>query len=701
MIRCLVQITLERRTMAQIHVLDQHTINQIAAGEVIERPASVVKELVENAIDAGSNAITVEIKDGGISLIRVTDNGKGILRDEVKIAFLRHATSKIKTATDLLYVNSLGFRGEALSSISAISKVELVTKTDGNLTGVRYQIHGGKEAGYEEIGCPEGTTFLVRDLFYNVPARKKFLKSASTEASHVDTLMQRIALSHPNVSFKFINNGQMKLQTSGNGNLKDIIYHIYGRDAVLSLIPIQAENEICKIDGFVGKPVFSRGNRGFENYFVNGRFIKNQIITQAIEEAYKTFTMVHKYPFTSLNLTIDNSLIDVNVHPAKLEVRFRNGEELFSFIADTIKTALKEQELIPNIPAVMTKSSFEQSSSNGKMLAREKSAEPFEKRRIQEEREKIAHEGNFLKEYVQPINPYSIKNPEVGERIIETAKGLVDRMIPDKMPERSKTEDNLSEQAIIESEKPIEEISSEIRNMEQIKSIETLVESPKNSVQEKTTYPIEPEISIVAEEQASFLSEVAKQKYRLIGQLFRTYWLFEFDHQLYILDQHAAHEKVNYEKLMKDYKNREICSQQLAPPILLTLTMQEQTILEQFSSYFKELGFCIEPFGGNEYKISAVPTTLYGMEDKEAFLTLLDSISEDTELVDPEKITDRIATMACKASVKGNQKLSYQEVEALMEQLMGLENPYTCPHGRPTIISMSQTEIEKRFKRIQ
>lgn len=336
--------------MAQIHVLDQHTINQIAAGEVIERPASVVKELVENAIDAGSNAITVEIKEGGISLIRVTDNGKGIIRDEVKIAFLRHATSKIKTAEDLLYVNSLGFRGEALSSIAAIAKVELVTKTDGDLTGVRYQIHGGKEAGYEEIGCPEGTTFLVRDLFYNVPARKKFLKSPATEASHIDTLMQRIALSHPNISFKFIHNGQMKLQTSGNGNVKDIIYHIYGREAALSLLPLKAQRETIAVEGFIGKPIFSRGNRGFENYFVNGRFIKNKIITQAIEEAYRTFTMVHKYPFTALNITIDNSLIDVNVHPAKLEVRFRNGEEIFAFLTEIIRKTLTEQELIPNVP---------------------------------------------------------------------------------------------------------------------------------------------------------------------------------------------------------------------------------------------------------------------------------------------------------------------------------------------------------------
>lgn len=687
---------IERSHMAQIHVLDQHTINQIAAGEVIERPASVVKELVENAIDAGSNAITVEIKEGGISLIRVTDNGKGIIRDEVKIAFLRHATSKIKTAEDLLYVNSLGFRGEALSSIAAIAKVELVTKTDGDLTGVRYQIHGGKEAGYEEIGCPEGTTFLVRDLFYNVPARKKFLKSPATEASHIDTLMQRIALSHPNISFKFIHNGQMKLQTSGNGNVKDIIYHIYGREAALSLLPLKAQREIIAVEGFIGKPIFSRGNRGFENYFVNGRFIKNKIITQAIEEAYRTFTMVHKYPFTALNITIDNSLIDVNVHPAKLEVRFRNGEEIFAFLTEIIRKTLTEQELIPDVPIgkiekkreiVLNGTSLNgtNENKNHEIFAPKTFAEPFEKQRIQQENE-------FLKEYVKPINPYSLKNPKVGDRFIESAKGLVDQMIPDKMPKQI--------EHIEEKEK---QENQELQKVQKSFSMETPMEVaiPKEypMSEEKEVQLSEP--SIIAEEQLTFLEESVKPKKRLIGQLFKTYWLFEFENQLYILDQHAAHEKINYERLMKEYKNREICSQQLAPPILLTLTMQEQTILEEYKSYFKQLGFHIEPFGGNEYRITAVPATLYGMEDKEAFLTLLDSISTDMEITDPEKITDRIATMACKASVKGNQKLSYEEVEALMEQLMTLENPYTCPHGRPTIISMSQTEIEKRFKRIQ
>lgn len=665
--------------MSHIQVLDQHTINQIAAGEVIERPASVVKELVENAIDAGANTITVEIKEGGSSLIRVTDNGKGIVRDEVKIAFLRHATSKIRTATDLLYVSSLGFRGEALSSIAAIAKVELITKTDGDLTGVRYQIHGGKEAGYEEIGCPEGTTFLIRELFYNVPARKKFLKSAQVEASHIDTLLQRIALSHPTISFKFINNGQIKLQTSGNGNVKDIIYHLYGREAMLSLLPLQAENDICKVEGFIGKPSFSRGNRGFEHYFVNGRFIKNPMITQAIEEAYKTFTMVHKYPFTAFHITIDNALLDVNVHPAKLEVRFRNSDELFSFLVQAIRNTLEEIELIPSI------SSQEEHTKKHNIATKKvfHTAEPFEKNRIQEEQKQ---------HYVPPVNPYSMKNREIGEKFIETAKEMVDTMIPD--------EKLSSSHETVQPLQPMEPVSVQNQEHDQLLKQEQKQQASQTAA---IDYPIQQEELLFVSEakQESFLSEITKPKHRLIGQLFKTYWLFEYEQQLYILDQHAAHEKVHYETLMQDYEKKEICSQQLIPPILLTLTMQEQTVLETYRSYFEELGFHIEPFGGKEYKISAVPTTLYGMNDKEAFLTLFDSISEDTEVVTPEKITDKIASMACKAAVKGNQTLSYQEVEALMEQLMELEHPYTCPHGRPTIISMSQTEIEKRFKRIQ
>lgn len=723
--------------MAKINLLDQYTINQIAAGEVIERPASVVKELVENAIDAGSNAITVEIKGGGIPFIRVTDNGSGIVKEDVKTAFLRHATSKIREANDLLYVNSLGFRGEALSSIASIAKVELITKTSGDLTGVRYEIHGEEEISFEEIGCPEGTTFLIRDLFFNVPARRKFLKSPSSEASYVETAMQRFALSNPNVAFKFINQGQIKLQTSGNGNLKDVIYHIYGREASMSLIPIEEENDLFKVEGFIGKPEFSRGNRGYETYFVNGRFIKDKTITKGIEEGYKNFTMVHKYPFTVLNFTVDHALLDVNVHPAKLEVRFRQSDELFLFLVQAIRKNLGKQELIPSV-------SFDKEKKTAPSVWEKKTAEPFEQNRIwKEEKQQDRSEEETTK---KQENPYSMKNPEVGEAWIEQAKSFVDIMIGEKKENISDIDTQERTYGIREEEKcplsveqksstsEFSRLSENISNdMETLGKIEpsivgnfilqkkeeqvqekgqsnvvkypTLQEEPVQNVQEQEEYGTDlvlPEvISTNQEEQKTFLSQVATKSYRLIGQLFKTYWLFEWDNQLFILDQHAGHEKVNYEKFMKEYRNQEIVSQQLAIPILITVSMQEQLLLERYKEYFTKFGFSIEHFGGKEYKVSAVPATLYGMDDKEAFLTLLDNLSSDMEMTDPEKITDRIATMACKASVKGNQKLSFQEVEALMEQLMTLEHPYTCPHGRPTMISMTKSEIEKKFKRIQ
>lgn len=705
--------------MAQIKLLDQYTINQIAAGEVIERPASVVKELVENAIDAGSNAITVEIKGGGISFIRVTDNGSGIVKDDVKTAFLRHATSKIREANDLLYVNSLGFRGEALSSIASIAKVELITKTSGDLTGIRYEIHGEEEMTYEEIGCPEGTTFLIRDLFFNVPARRKFLKSPSTESSYVETAMQRFALSNPNIAFKLINQGQIKLQTSGNGNLKDVIYHIYGREASLALIPIKEENDIFKVEGFIGKPEFSRGNRGYETYFVNGRFIKDKTITKGIEEGYKNFTMVHKYPFTVLNFTVDHSLLDVNVHPAKLEVRFRQSDELFLFLVQAIRKNLGKQELIPSI-------SLGKETKKIASILEPKTAEPFEKNRIWNEEKRNENDEVLL--IKKQENPYSMKNPKVGEAWIEQAKSFVDTMFGEKQ-ELTKTMDiskqdifhdlnktvpsletkeherskNEYDPLITENLQETEEVNSNIMEYPNVQ--DTSVEKIQEQINYEAVYEeatvIPTVISTKEEEQKTFLSQIETKSYRLIGQLFKTYWLFEWDNQLFILDQHAGHEKVNYEKFMKEYRNQEIVSQQLAIPLLITVSMQEQLLLEKYKEYFTKFGFSIEHFGGKEYKISAVPATLYGMEDKEAFLTLLDNLSSDTEMTDPEKITDRIATMACKASVKGNQKLSFQEVEALMEQLMTLEHPYTCPHGRPTMISMTKSEVEKKFKRIQ
>lgn len=634
--------------MSKIQVLDQHTIDKIAAGEVVERPSAIVKELVENSIDAGANAITVEIKDGGISFIRITDNGTGIEREQVRTAFLSHATSKIRSVEDLITVGSLGFRGEALSSIAAVAQVELVTKTSHGLTGVRYVIEGGKEVSFEEIGCPEGTTFLVRNLFYNTPARKKFLKTGSTEASHIDGLLQKLSLSHPTISFKFINNNQNKLYTTGNGNPKDIIYHIYGKEITSNLIPVEAINDNIIMKGFIGKPYVSRGNRTYENYFVNGRYVKSDIINKAIEEGYKTYTMVHKYPFVCLDFQIDSELIDVNVHPAKMELRFVNSEELYGFIVDSIREALREKELIPTVP-------IDERKPEKRTFPEARVPEPFEQRR---------------REIEQPLtpraNPYSMKNPNIGTPIVEAAKLEIDKLIPDRVAE---TNDYTV------SETP--NVSADI---------------PKN------TLPKPEQLDLFQE---NILKEEENIHFKVLGQLFKTYWLIELDEKLMIMDQHAAHEKVNYERLIKAFEQKEIYGQQLDPPMIVTLNMKEANVIKTYQTYFEDLGYKIEAFGGDEYCIRSVPANLYGLGERDVFIELLDAISDDMGITNGNLITNKIASMSCKAAIKGNQKITYEEVNGLLDELMKLDNPYTCPHGRPTMIVMTKTEIEKKFKRIQ
>ena len=587
--------------MAKIQLLDQKTIDNIAAGEVIERPASVVKELVENAVDAKANAVTVEIKDGGMTLIRVTDNGIGIPKDQVKTAFLRHATSKIRSVEDLLSVSSLGFRGEALSSISAVAQVELVTKTAESFSGVSYKIYGGEEEAFDDIGAPDGTTFLVKNLFYNTPARRKFLKSATTEAGYVEQMMVHIALSHPEISFKFIHNNKNKIYTSGNGKVKDIIYHIYGRDVAGALIPLEAQNEDVKVTGFVAKPYVSRGNRNYESYFINGRYIKSSIIYKAIEEGYRTFTMKHRYPFVCLDFKIDQELLDVNVHPTKMEIRFRNGREIYELVVDAVRAALLQKDLVQI----------------------EKPSHPVKK---------------------TPTASESSKNTKKP-----TYAGLNYNTQKKEFPQY-KTDELSSNQM-------------------------TLREDPVFSVQ-------------------------ARADRKILGQLFKTYWLIEYEDQLFIMDQHAAHEKVNYERLMKNFKEKEIYSQRLEPPMVVTVSMTEAEALTRYKDAFAGLGFMIESFGGNEYCIREVPANLYGIGERDLFMELLDAVSQENGTLDTEVIASKIATMACKMSIKGNQRVSLMEVEHLLDELMKLENPYQCPHGRPTIIKMSKYEIDKKFKRI-
>ena len=617
--------------MPNIAILNQETIDKIAAGEVVERPCSVVKELVENAIDAGSTAITVEIKEGGISFIRITDNGCGIERDQVAVAFYRHSTSKIRSAEDLLTVKSLGFRGEALSSISAVARVELITKTYDELTGTRYVIEGSKELSNEEIGAPDGTTFIVKDLFYNVPARRKFLKTAQTEGSYISDMVEKLALSHPDISFKFINNNQTKLHTSGNGNRKDIIYHIFGREISSSLLEVKHECEYFKVEGFIGKPVITRGNRNYENYFINGRYVKSNILSRAIEEAYKSFLMQHQYPFTVLYFTFFSEL-DVNVHPTKMELRFDNNNEIYVELCDTIYAILSHKEMIPEVPVDST-------PAPKKIVHeyKEPIPEPFEKRRINEVR---AAESRSV----------------YGQSVTSTVKNY--------------------------------------------SATEPAAKAPETSTAYEPAQVVTDTQQTLGDYDKVFLTESSKKQFSIIGQLFKTYWLIEFEDKLYIIDQHAAHEKVLYEKTMARLANKDFTSQRISPPIVMTLDARECEMLEKYRPQIEQFGYEVEHFGGKEYMISAIPDNLFNIDMKDLFIEMLDDFSNATGRQTPDIITEKVASMSCKAAVKGNDKLTLPEINKLIDELLSLDNPYNCPHGRPTIISMSKYEIEKKFKRI-
>lgn len=617
--------------MPNIAILNQETIDKIAAGEVVERPCSVVKELVENAIDAGSTAITVEIKEGGISFIRITDNGCGIEREQVAVAFYRHSTSKIRSAEDLLTVKSLGFRGEALSSISAVARVELITKTYDELTGTRYVIEGSKELSNEEIGAPDGTTFIVKDLFYNVPARRKFLKTAQTEGSYISDMVEKLALSHPDISFKFINNNQTKLHTSGNGNRKDIIYHIFGREISSSLLEVKHECEYFKVEGFIGKPVITRGNRNYENYFINGRYVKSNILSRAIEEAYKSFLMQHQYPFTVLYFTFFSEL-DVNVHPTKMELRFDNNNEIYVELCDTIYAILSRKEMIPEVPVDST-------PAPKKIVHeyKEPIPEPFEKRRINEVR---AAESRSV----------------YGQSVTSAVKDY--------------------------------------------SAIEPAAKAPETSTAYEPAQVVTGTQQTLGDYDKIFLTESSKKQFSIIGQLFKTYWLIEFEDKLYIIDQHAAHEKVLYEKTMARLANKDFTSQRISPPIVMTLDARECEMLEKYRPQIEQFGYEVEHFGGKEYMISAIPDNLFNIDMKDLFIEMLDDFSNATGRQTPDIITEKVASMSCKAAVKGNDKLTLPEINKLIDELLSLDNPYNCPHGRPTIISMSKYEIEKKFKRI-
>lgn len=642
--------------LRKIAVLDQSTIDKIAAGEVVERPASVVKELVENAIDAGSTAITVEIKEGGTSFIRVTDNGAGMEKSQVKLAFLRHATSKIEKVEDLLEIESLGFRGEALSSIAAVAQVEMITKTAEALTGIRYLIEGGMEKGLEEIGAPCGTTILVRNLFFNTPARAKFLKTAVTEAGYVSTYMEQLALSHAQISFKYMVNGQTRLHTSGNANLKDVIYSIYGREITRELIPIQWEQKGIKLNGFAGKPMIARGNRAFENYYINGRYVKSKIIMKAIEDAYKPYMMQHKYPFVCLNFEVPGDEVDINVHPTKMEVRFQKQNEIYEAVYEALLFGIGQKELIPEVKFEEKK--LEQKKLEQKPEKKESGPELFEKKRKAEQKP-------FLAEEIAPKS-------RIQEERVEWK--------PNKKTEAEWIKPEIGVSPVIEKKE---------------EKVRPVLEKKEDVL---------PKIQETGEQMELFddrlLSKKARKRHRIIGQLFETYWLVEYDEKFYIIDQHAAHEKVLYERFMKEYERREILSQLISPPQIISLSLQEAELMEKNKKLFEEFGFEISSFGGKEYSICAVPSNLYGVNVQELFLEILGSLNLEGSHKTPDLIRHRIATAACKAAVKGNQKLSVEEVDKLIEELLGLENPYHCPHGRPTIVAMTKYELEKKFKRI-
>jgi len=680
-----------------IKLLDKATIDKIAAGEVIERPSSVVKELLENSIDAGATAITVEIKEGGIDFIRVTDNGCGIPKEQVKTAYLRHATSKIDTAEDLEGILSLGFRGEALSTIAAVSQTEMVTKTSDSLTGVKYVIHGGDEIEFKEVGVPDGTTIVVRNLFYNTPARKKFLKTPMTEGSYIQDLVLKLALSRPEISFKLIINNQTKINTAGNGSLKDAVYQLFGRDITANLIPVSYEADDIKISGFIGKPFISRGNRGLENYFINKRYIKSNIINRAIEEGYRTFVMQHKFPFTVMYIELPADKCDVNVHPTKMEFKYDNEKGLFETITKAVREALTHKEIIPKSSEenLNPDKAIKKSAEETAIASKQASSKP----QINVNANKYSPTYSILESLKKSTDEgIDITNliKDEGAVYTSTSNQEYENKQPDNLNAKKET---VQSQTINEKSEKITAYKTFSEKPVTNPAIKAYVKA-ENAAKEMKENP-----EIITGKQSSlfdddFLTEKARKKHRIIGQVFDTYWLIQYENNLYIMDQHAAHEKVKYEELVENLNNKEILSQQLMPPLVLTVSYAErQAILEHYDLFMK-IGYDIEEFGGNEFKINAVPSNLYGINERQVFMEFVGSLINNSGYVSNDLFVKKLSTMACKAAIKGNMNISFAEADALVDQLLKLDNPYTCPHGRPTIISMSEAELEKKFKRI-
>lgn len=706
--------------MPRIKVLDQITIDKIAAGEVIERPASIVKELVENAIDAGAGMVTIEIEDGGVTLIRITDNGCGIAREDVRNAFLRHSTSKIEHVEDLTCISSLGFRGEALSSIAAVTKVELITKPQNDDLGTRYVIEGGKEVALEETGASDGTVFQIRQLFYNVPARRKFLKTAMTEAGHVQDLLTRLALSHPEVAFRFLNNGQEKLRTSGSGKLKEVIYSIYGREIAANIQEIDFEKNGVHITGFIGKPVITRGNRNFETFFVNGRYVKSNMISKAAEDAYKDFKMQHRFPFFVLHFQVDGEKVDVNVHPTKMELRFQNQQAVYDAVYEGVNRVLLGEELIPQVTVPEAVETPAELQAKPEPLVKKESAEvkreatevkpeakpsPFllkPKTESVKSTPEVRDEDYFIRKMRERVQSYHNRasSAEVSGKSDVFRGNTVQQNTRIEKAVKSSMPDNQVKNSAADSKHKTESTGQFFREQNNYHTDEPIV---------KAEPVLNSKINRKAEEQAQqldlfeekLLKREIKAEYKLIGQIFDTYWLVQFHDNLYIIDQHAAHERVLYERTLKEMKSREFTSQYLSPPMILTLSIQEEELLKTHMDRFTKIGFEIEHFGGEEYAVRAVPGNLFGIAKKDLFIEMLDSLADGiNSSAAPDLIDEKIASLSCKAAVKGNNRLSAQEMDTLIGELLLLENPYHCPHGRPTIIAMSKRELEKKFKRI-
>lgn len=700
--------------MAQIHILDSETIDKIAAGEVVERPSSVVKELVENAIDAGATAVTVEIKDGGITFIRVTDNGCGMEREQLRTAFLRHATSKIENAEDLARISSLGFRGEALSSIAAVAKTEVITRTAESVTGSRILLEGGREAAFEEVGAPEGTTFLVRSLFYNTPVRRKFLKQPATEGGYIADLMEHLALSRPDISFKLTMGNQMKFHTSGHGDLREVIYRLYGRDTANALVPIQHAQDGVRIEGYLGKPEQVRSNRNFEIYFINGRFVRSNVVSRAIEEGYKEYLMQHKFPFCVLHITLDTGRVDVNVHPTKMDVRFTNAMAFSALLCGAVKYTLMHHEMIPDALLSTERERKAAEREERSLLEKERTPEPFEVHRRDAYR--VMEEAKY--EAKRPKLQEFIQNPVWAE-----GKNSENRV---KMQDKSANSDRIPQNATDVSESALQIVPEEPFFTETVELAKPRPEAEGDLPQPEEDPPAEaamvqseaglPERAQSAQVQAELpekaqpvqptlfeekiLTEDNRKRFRMIGQVFETYWLIEFEDKLLMIDQHAAHEKVNYERLIKRFRERCVVSQTLMPPVIVSLSGQEEAALKEHLEVFEGLGFEVEAFGGSEYALRGVPMDLYGCGEREMFLEVLDQLADGGNFGSIRVVEEKIASMSCKAAVKGNSRLSTEEAEALIGELLTLENPYNCPHGRPTIVSMSRSEMDRKFKRI-